>query len=117
MKKKTIKIELSEADYHFLEEIADACSWPIEEVVVQCIRSGMPPSLSKVPEEFHAELLPLNALDDKDLLKIVDGNWPKPKKLDELHKKANFLSLRRTYALSLLKWRGHPTDPYEAWFG
>jgi len=42
------------------------------------------------------------------LMRIADGNWPEPKNQTELHRKADFISLRRTYALSLLKWRGHP---------
>jgi hypothetical protein len=55
-------LELSATDYNLLKEIADACKWPIEEVIMQCIKGGMPPSLSKVPDAFHDELLSLNAL-------------------------------------------------------
>lgn len=114
MKTKKFTLELSMTDYNIVKEIADACKWSVEEVLVQCIRAGMPPTLSKVPEVFHEDLLALNALDDRDLLRVVDGDWPAPKKQSELHKKADYLALRRTYALSLLRWRGHPTDHYEA---
>ena len=76
--KKKVTLELSKTDYDLLKEIADACKWPLEEVVVQCIKSGMPPSLSKVPAAFHDELLPLNALSDKALMSVADGNWPAP---------------------------------------
>lgn len=111
--KNKVTLELSATDYNLLKEIADACKWPVEEVIMQCIKCGMPPSLSKVPEAFHDELLSLNALSDRDLMQVVDGKWPEPKGKGELYKKADFLALRRTYALSLLRWRGHPIEHYE----
>lgn len=116
MATKKITIELSVGDYGLLQEIADACSWSVDEVAVQCIRNGMPPTLSKVPDEFHDELLSLNKLGDRDLMRIADGEWPAPKNESELHKRADFTALRRTYALSLLKWRGHPIND-EVMFG
>ena len=108
-----ITLELSNTDYDLLKQVADACKWPLEEVIVQCIRSGMPPSLSKVPPAFHDDLLSLNALSDKALMSVVDGKLPPPDKKGDLYKKADFVSLRRTYALSLLRWRGHPIEHYE----
>lgn len=111
--KKRITLELSTTDYNLLKEVADACKWPIEEVVIQCVKGGMPPSLSKVPNAFHDELLALNGLSDRDLMKVVDGKWPASKGKGELYKKADFMALRRTYALSLLRWRGHPIEHYE----
>ncbi|WP_420631701.1 hypothetical protein [Candidatus Leptofilum sp.] len=111
--KKKVTLELSATDYNLLKQIADACKWPIEEVVVQCIKSGMPPSLSKVPAAFHKDLLSLNALSDKALMSVVDGKLPSPEGKGQLYKKADFVSLRRTYALSLLRWRGHPIEHYE----
>ena len=116
MSTKKITIELSDGDYAYLAEVADACSWSVEEVAMQCIRNGMPPTLSKVPDEFHGELLGLNKLGDRDLMRIVDGDWPAPKNESDLHKRADFTSLRRTYALSLLRWRGHPIND-EIMFG
>lgn len=111
MSKKKVTIELSEADYDLLQEVAKASKWPLEEVVIQCIQSGMPPTLSKVPEAFHDDLKPLSGLSDRDLMRIADGEGPAPKNQTDLHRKADFEALRRTYALSLLKWRGHPISP------
>lgn len=114
MKTKKVQFELPISLYAELAEIAEASDSTMEDVLVQTIKCGMPPSLSKVPDEFHTELLPLNRLADKDLLRIVEGDWPAPKKQSELHRKADFASLRRTYALSLLRWRGHPIPtPFE----
>lgn len=108
MKATKVTVELPSHIYEDLQRVADASSWSLEEVVVQTIKSGMPPLLSKVPEAFHAELLALNALGDADLMRVADGNWPDPPKQDLMHQKADFVTLRRTYALSLLRWRGHP---------
>lgn len=108
-----VTLKLSATDYNLLKQIADACKWPLEEVVIQCIKSGMPPSLSKVPVAFHEELLSLNALSDRALMSVVDGKAPAPEGKGDLYKKADFKSLRRTYALSLLRWRGHPIEHYE----
>lgn len=115
---KKITVELSIGEYEQLLEVAEASSWTIQKVVAQCVRSGMPPTLNFVPEEFHEDLLALNKLGDKDLLQIVEGTLPLRTKLDELQRKADFPALRRTYALSLLRWRGHPVPiPYESYIG
>ena len=114
MKTTRIEIDLPVVIYEELKLIAEASSWPFERVLIQTIKSGMPPTLQKVPEVFHKELLALNGLEDKDLLRIAEGNWPEPEKKDAAYKKADFEVLRRTYALSLLRWRGHPVPgPYE----
>lgn len=114
MKTHKVTIDLSDTDYKLLKEVSDASGWPMAEVIVQCIQAGMPPTLSKVPAPFHEELISLNKLSDRDLMRVADGDWPAPKNPSELHRKADFVSLRRTYALSLLKWRGHPISPEDA---
>ena len=112
---ETVQIDLPLSIYHQLKDIADASSWTFEEVVLQTIRAGLPPLLSKVPHVFHEELLSLNSLSDRDLLRVVEGELPPTGDQNEEHKKADFDLLRRTYALSLLKWRGHPIPaPYES---
>lgn len=118
MKTKKITVELSMTDYEALSAIADASGWSLAEVLAQCVRSGMPPTLTKVPDAFHDELLALNGLDDRHLLDLVEGKRPSKSAQSDLHKKANFDALRRTYALSLLRWRGHPVPmPYEGLIG
>jgi len=118
MKTKVLKIELNIADYADLQDIADASSKTVAEIVQQCIKRGMPPILNKVPDEFHIELLLLNGLNDRKLFDVIEGKLPPTSKQTILHKKADFQALRRTYALSLLRWRGHPIpDPFEAMIG
>lgn len=113
----TIKVEitLTPSEYATLQEIATASKATMAEVVTQCVKCGMPPSLQKVPEEFHDELLALNGMSDRKLMDIVSGHLP-PGKLDDFHERADFRTLRRTYAFSLLRWRGHPV-PDETVFG
>lgn len=116
---KTVKVEVNIPlhDYDCLSEVAEAAGWPLEKVVIQSIRYGMPPSLNKVPEPFHDELLALNRLDDRSLLRVVEGD-AKPPKMSSVQKQADFQTLWRTYALSLLRWRGHPVPKvYEALIG
>ena len=108
MKSKKVTVEIPEHIYDDLQRIAQASTWSLEEVLLQTVKAGLPPSLNKVPEAFHEELLALNALGDMDLMRVADGAWPEPKKQDQMHQKADFVTLRRTYALSLLRWRGHP---------
>jgi len=108
MKSKQVKIDLPIHVYEDLQRIADASNWSLEEVLQQTIKAGLPPSLNKVPEAFHEELLALNGLGDMELMRVADGHWPEPQKQDSMHQKADFVMLRRTYALSLLRWRGHP---------
>ncbi|MCA9958700.1 MAG: hypothetical protein R3E31_14485 [Chloroflexota bacterium] len=114
MKTKKISVDLPENLYNNLQEIAGASTWSFNEVLLQTIRNGMPPSLNKVPATFHAELLTLNKLDDKALFNVIEAE-PEDHEQDEDHRRASFDALRRMYALSLLKWRGHPIpSPYES---
>lgn len=108
MDKVKVEVEIDAGVLAELEMMAEASTWSLNDVLAQTIKSGLPPSLSKVPAAFHEELLGLNSLGDKDLMKVADGNWPVPKDMDETHEKADFLTLRRTYAMSVLRWRGHP---------
>lgn len=118
MKTKKVEVNLPASIYNELQQVAEASTWPFEKVLLQTIRNGLPPSLSKVPAAFHEELIALNRLDDMELLRVSEGEWPESGKQDEMHKKADFATLRRTYALSVLKWRGHPVPtPYDALLG
>jgi hypothetical protein len=108
MRTKRITVEIPEQIYEDLQHIAEASGWSLDKVLLQTIKSGLPPSLAKVPQAFHEELLALNALNDMDLMHVADGHGPAPTRQDAVHTRADFLTLRRTYALSLLRWRGHP---------
>lgn len=108
-----IELELPESLYDELRQIADSADWPLNKVLVQTIRAGMPPTLSKVPPAFHDELLALNRLSDQALLRLAESPWDDGGETG-MQKRADFAALQRTYAWSLLKWRGHPVPtPFE----
>ena len=111
-----IEIDLPNNIYNQLKAISDSSTWTFDEVILQTIRNGLPPLLGKVPHTFHQELLELNRLSDLDLWQVVEGNMPSSSDTsDEEYRRADFDLLRRTYALSVLKWRGHPIpEPYDA---
>ena len=110
-----IELELPTNIHNQLKAIADSSSWSFEEVILQTIRNGLPPLLGKVPHGLHNELLKLNGLTDRELWQVIEGKIPVDADQDEEHRRADFDLLRRTYALSVLKWRGHPIpEPYEA---
>ncbi len=110
-----VEIDLPNSIYSQLKSIADVSDWTFDRVILQTIRNGLPPLLGKVPHSFHEDLLSLNKLSDRDLLRVVEGEIPSTAEQGEEHRRADFDLLRRTYALSILKWRGHPIpEPYEA---
>lgn len=118
MTTKQIKLELPEPLCQQLTQVAKAAGLSLEEVVQQCVRAGLPPLLGKVPAEFHHKLLALNGLSDRDLLRVVEDQLPDTEPKTAQAHKADYALLRRTYALALLKWRGHPLPtPYEALLG
>lgn len=104
----TVQVEIEEDIYAELQQMAEASTWSMNDVLAQTIKSGLPPSLSKVPAAFQAELLALNSLGDKNLMDVADGVGLDLDSLNEAQKKADFATLRRTYAMSVLRWRGHP---------
>lgn len=115
MSKIPVQIELPAYIHGQLKKISDVSGASIEEILLQTVKAGLPPILTKVPDAFHDDLLALNKLSDRDLLRVVENELPSTAVQDDEHKKADFDLLRRTYALSLLKWRGHPIPPpYEA---
>lgn len=116
---KTVKVEVDIPlqAYDCLAQVAEAGGWPLAKVITQSIQNGLPPSLDKVPAQFHEELLALNRLDDRNLLRVVEGDTAAPA-MSASQKQADFETLWRTYALSLLRWRGHPVPKvYEALIG
>lgn len=108
MKEHVVNLTLPESIYEPLQQIAVATGMSLDEVVVQTLKGGMPPSLRKVPAAFHEELLSLNKMDDIQLWDVIQGKEKSRSKYDEEHEMADFPMLRRAYAFSLLKWRGHP---------
>lgn len=114
MKKKSLTLNIPERLLRQLEAIASASKTELDDVVLQTLKQGMPPSLRAIPSKFHNDLLALNALGDLELWDIVAGtqkrlaNRKKAKAQKNPEEEENIGSMKRAYAFSLLKWRGHP---------
>jgi hypothetical protein len=116
MTEKTVTVRLPASIYERLTGVAEASGRPFDEVLLQTIRNGMPPSLQKVPTKYHRQLLDLNKLDDQALWGAIQKEQT-PEESDVDAVQMDLFTLRRAYALALLKWRGHPIpDPTELLF-
>lgn len=114
MKEYRLSLALPVNIYEPLKQIADVTGASLDEVILQTLKGGMPPSLRKVPEQFHAELLALNKRDDVGLWDVIQAKDAQPAREGTVYETADFPMLRRAYAFSLLKWRGHPMpSPHE----
>ena len=129
MTSQTITLYLPDHLYRRLREAANASQQPLDHVVLQSIRVGLPPSLDRVPERFRVDLQTLDRLSDEMLWQmarsdleddkaslyetLLERNWrgklsqEDQARLDTLREEADLLMLRRSYAYALLKWRGH----------
>ena len=110
MSLETIAVNLPIELYERLRQVARAAGETVESAVIRSVKNGMPPSLAKIPFEFHGDLIFLGRLCDQDLWRVAVNELPyeKKKPLTEQQERADFLTLRRSYAFALLKWRGHP---------
>ena len=124
-----LHIQLPETIYQRLQRVAEVTNQPLEAVVIQTIRGNLPPSLDDLRPEWREVVADLPPLSDEDLWTIAwepvpSSQWRRHQRL--LHKgqedtltEAEHTELtvlraatdqyvtRRSYALALLKWRGH----------
>jgi hypothetical protein len=115
-------------------EKAHTSQQALDDVVMQTIRAGMPPSLELVPTRFRADLEALDQMSDEMLRQIGRADLDEDKAalyqtllrknqrdelsgeerdtLTALREEADLLMLRRAYASALLNWRGHHTPRF-----
>jgi hypothetical protein len=134
MPNQTIPIQLPDAIYQRLQQVAQATNHSIEEVVLQTIRGNLPPSLDDLSPEWRCVVADLQHMSDEALWAVAKEPFPpyqwrrhqrllqkgqegplstaEHKELAELRAAADRFVTRRSYALALLKWHGHtiPTD-------
>jgi hypothetical protein len=101
---------------------------PVEQALVNIVKAATP-TLEKVPEEYRAELEAMEELGDMALWNVgqtriplsrqrrlenllAKNQWGKltgreQQSLERIRAEADRLTLRRSYALLLLKYRGH----------
>ena len=135
MVSRVLQIPLSGQIYRRLQEVADAAQQPLEQVTLQSLQMGLPPSLEHVPARFRADLQALHRLSDTVLWQVARADLPENKvalyenlldknqhtvlsaadqeTLARLREEADALMLRRTYAYALLKWRGQRIPTFD----
>ena len=129
MPNQTIPIQLPEATYQRLQQVAHATHHSIEEVVLQTIRGNLPPSLDDLSPELHGAVADLQHMSDEALWSVTKESLPphqcrrhqhllrqgqegslsmaEREELAALRAATDRCVTRRSYALALLKWHGH----------
>ena len=129
MTTQQITIDLPSPIFHQLARIAKATQQSVETLAAQSVVSNLPPSVDNAPLEIQAELLQLQTLDTEQLLTIAQTEidpdqhhrcvellekyqdeklTPEERReLAELRQTADRLMLRKAYAWSVLRWKGH----------
>jgi hypothetical protein len=125
----TVTVRLPEDIYSRLQQSAQVTNTPVEELVVQSVKAGLPPSVQDLPPDVRQECLAMERLSDRQLRRIAESTLSAGRQrrythllrknqagtLDErerhqlaqLGEEARRLTLRKAYAYALLKWRGH----------
>jgi paraquat-inducible protein B len=126
---ETVTLQIPEIIYQRLVNTARATGRSLEEVILQAIKVGSPPTWDDVPEEFQADIAALDKLDDNALWQILhsrktasdmerynillernsNGTLTEAERLEliALRHEADLFMLRKAQASVLLRWRGH----------
>ncbi|NOT56102.1 MAG: hypothetical protein HOP18_16000 [Deltaproteobacteria bacterium] len=124
-----LHLQLPEAIYQRLQRVAEGTNQPLQSIVIQTIRGNLPPSLDDLRPEWREAVADLPALSDEVLWEIAREPLParqwrrhqrllrkiqesvltdgEKTELAALRTDADRSVTRRSYALALLKWRGH----------
>lgn len=127
MSRQVITVELPEEVYRHVKRAAEGMRRPVERVLASIVK-GATPSLEKVPAEYRAELESMETLGDDKLWKVAESAMPaecqrrlarlllktngeltsrERETLARLRNEADRLTLHKSYAYLLLKYRGH----------
>jgi hypothetical protein len=135
MTTQRVTIELPESILHRFAQIAEATQQPLADLIAQSVVSNLPPSAENAPSEMRAELLEMQTLSVEELLAIAQTQAASTQhehhaqlldknKAEELHPEeqteltdrrhsADRLMLRKAYAWSILRWKGHKIPPLQ----
>jgi hypothetical protein len=127
MSRQAITVELPEEIYRHVKRAAEGMKRPVERVLASIVKAATP-SLEKVPVEYRAELESMETFGDDKLWKVAESEMPTERQrrlarlilktngkltereqetLARLRNEADRLTLRKSYAYLLLKYRGH----------
>jgi hypothetical protein len=126
---ETVVLQIPEALYQRLAIAASATQRSLEEIILQALQIGSPPTWKDVPEEFQTDLASLDRLDDDSLWQVarsqksqlemeryesllskqqnIELTSPERLELDTLRTDSDRFMLRKSQAAAILKWRGH----------
>lgn len=132
----SIVLHLPEGLHRRLERLAELTHRPVENVIVQTLSSSLPPlpddlsptmrdaliSLEQESDEALWDLTRATMADDQYALltdlreKRRSGSLSAEEQdaLDHVMQEADLLTLKKAYAATLLKWRGHRLPPVQA---
>ena len=123
-----VVVELPTDIYERVERTARGLKQPVQQALMKIVEAGLP-SLAKVPPEYQPELEAMEAMSDEELWEIARSEMAtaqqdrldhllqknqaeglsevEQKELNRLHAETSRLTLQKSYAYVLLKWRGH----------
>lgn len=126
---ETVVLQIPEALYQRLAIAAGATQRSLEDVILQALQIGSPPTWKDVPEEFQVDLASLDRLDDDSLWQIARSQKSHSEiqryesllskqqnleltaserlELDNLRIDSDRFMLCKSQAAAILKWRGH----------
>ena len=70
---ETVVLQIPEALYQRLAIAAGATQRSLEDIILQALQIGSPPTWKDVPEEFQTDLASLDRLDDNSLWQIANS--------------------------------------------
>lgn len=125
-----LTINLPEATFQRLAQLAELTHQPLAELVLQSITGNLPPTIDNTPADIQAELLAMQSLSADDLRKIaqsqidpaqqerylelLDHNQARSltpaeqQELQQLSLAGDWLMLKKAHACALLRWLGQP---------
>ncbi len=128
MNSHAITLNLPEPVYERIERASLGMKQPLSQALVKIVEAGLP-SFARVPKFIQPELEAMEVLSDSELWRLAQSELAsadqealelllsrnqtgglaesEEAQLDRLHFEADKLMLRKSYALLLLKWRGH----------
>ncbi len=129
METQSVKIDLPKKMYRRLEKLATATNQTVDAVLLQTIRGNLPPVLEDLTPSTRGEVSGLLRLKDQELWQVVrtpinPTRWRRHQRLleknsegeltlkeqaelEKLRVETDDQVLRKSFALALLKWRGH----------
>jgi hypothetical protein len=105
---QTLSINVPDQLLDRLRRLARASDRPVEDLVVSALDESVPRPPPSLPQEIRGELSLLETLPDQELVKAAQSTL-KAEEVPFLYEPGDVtdrLTLRKAYALVLLKWRG-----------